>query len=74
MSSYICRNLIPYLTEKSKLETPLTELYLEKCWISCDGASQLLNVLAACKVPLKSLSIGKNILSRLVSRETYNLF
>ncbi|PWA69722.1 RNI-like superfamily protein [Artemisia annua] len=67
-------NLIPYLTEKSRRETPLTELYLENCWISCCGASQLLNVLAACKVSLKSLSIGHNRLSRLVSRETYASF
>ncbi|GJZ69273.1 NACHT, LRR and PYD domains-containing protein 13 isoform X2, partial [Tanacetum coccineum] len=52
-------SLIPYLTEKSKRETPLTELYLEKCEISCYGASELLNALVACKAPLKSLSYSK---------------
>nr|GEV39613.1 hypothetical protein [Tanacetum cinerariifolium] len=57
------RNLFPFLIEKSKCETPLTELYLDKCTIACRGASQLLTVLAACKVPLKSLSIGHNYLS-----------
>ncbi|GJW81396.1 NACHT, LRR and PYD domains-containing protein 13 isoform X2, partial [Tanacetum coccineum] len=56
------QSLIPYLTEKSKRETPLTELYLEKCEISCYGASELLNALVACKAPLKSLSIGHNYL------------
>ncbi|PWA86808.1 Leucine-rich repeat, ribonuclease inhibitor subtype [Artemisia annua] len=57
------RNLFPFLIEKSQCETPLTELYLDKCLIACRGASQLLKVLAACKVPLKSLSIGDNFLS-----------
>ncbi|PWA69721.1 RNI-like superfamily protein [Artemisia annua] len=57
------RELIPYLTEKSKLE-PLTELYLENCGMCCHAASELLKVLAACKVPLKSLSIGHNYLTR----------
>lgn len=67
MSFYDCRNLFPFLIEKSQCETPLTELYLDNCGIPCHGASQLLKVLAACKVPLKSLSIGRNYLSRLVS-------
>ncbi|KAI7752878.1 hypothetical protein M8C21_011594 [Ambrosia artemisiifolia] len=63
------RNLFPYLVEKSKCETPLAELHLENCELSCDGVSQLLEVLAATNVPLKSLSIGDNHLTRLVPRE-----
>ncbi|KAI3801117.1 hypothetical protein L1987_29220 [Smallanthus sonchifolius] len=57
------RILVPYLVEKSKSDTPLAELHLENCELSCHGASQLLEVLAALNVPLRSLSIGENHLT-----------
>lgn len=65
-SFYNCRILAPCLLEKSKSDTPLVELHLENCELSCDGARQLFKVLAALNVPLKSLSIGDNHLTRLV--------
>ncbi|KAK9055668.1 hypothetical protein SSX86_026753 [Deinandra increscens subsp. villosa] len=58
------RILVPFLVEKSKCDTPLVELHLENCELSFHGASQLLEVLAALKVPLKSLYIGDNHLTR----------
>ncbi|KAL8236379.1 hypothetical protein R6Q59_017460 [Mikania micrantha] len=57
------RILATYLLEKSKCGTPLAELYLENCELSCHGASLLLEVLALLNVPLKSLSIGDNHLT-----------
>lgn len=55
--------LVPCLVEKSKCATPLAELYLEHCELSCSGASQLLKVLASLNAPLKSLSLRHNHLS-----------
>ncbi|KAL7587179.1 hypothetical protein Lser_V15G38984 [Lactuca serriola] len=55
--------LIPCLVEKSKCPTPLAELYLEHCELSCMGASQLIKFLESLKTPLKSLSLGYNYLS-----------
>ncbi|KAJ0581268.1 putative leucine-rich repeat domain superfamily [Helianthus annuus] len=57
------RILFPYFVEKSKCDTPLAELHLENCELSCQGASQLLEILAALNVPLKSLFIGDNHLT-----------
>lgn len=68
---YKCSILLPYLVDKSECVTPLAELYLENCGLTCNGASQLFNVLAKLKVPLKSLSIADNSLTRLVIQETY---
>ncbi|KVI12316.1 NACHT, LRR and PYD domains-containing protein 13 isoform X1 [Cynara cardunculus var. scolymus] len=57
------RIFVPYLVKKSKCDIPLAELYLDNCELSCHGASQLLKVLSALNVPLKSLSIGDNHLT-----------
>lgn len=64
--SYKCSMLVRYLIEKSKCVTPLAELYLENCGLTCKGARNLLRGLVAFKVPLKSLSIENNTLNRLV--------
>ncbi|XP_071689978.1 uncharacterized protein [Rutidosis leptorrhynchoides] len=48
-------SLIPYFVEKSKSDTPLTDLYLENCEISLNGASQLLQALAQGKLELLDL-------------------
>ncbi|XP_076898372.1 uncharacterized protein LOC143551914 isoform X2 [Bidens hawaiensis] len=55
--------LVPYLVEKSKCGTPLVELNLESCELTCRGASQLLEALGALNVPLKTLFIGDNHLT-----------
>lgn len=55
--------LAPCLVEKSKCPTPLAELYLEHCELTCNGAGQLLKVLVSLSAPLKFLSLRYNYLS-----------
>ncbi|XVE78035.1 hypothetical protein DITRI_Ditri13aG0111800 [Diplodiscus trichospermus] len=54
------RSLIPYFAEASKKCSPLADLNLEKCELSCEGVTQLLDALSTLGRPLKSLSIADN--------------
>ncbi|KAI4300111.1 hypothetical protein L6164_033525 [Bauhinia variegata] len=56
------RNLIPYFVEASETCSPLADLKLENCELSCDGVYLLLDALSTFKGPLKSLSIAENFL------------
>ncbi|KAI8523158.1 hypothetical protein RHMOL_Rhmol13G0051900 [Rhododendron molle] len=58
--------LIPYFVEMSEKHSPIKDLKVESCELSCGGVSQLLSVLSTLTGPLNSLSIGGNDLGRLV--------
>lgn len=63
---WIYRNLIPYFIEASERNCPFADLNLENCELSCDGVTQLLNVLSTLRKPLRSLSVADNSLGRFV--------
>ncbi|KAI8523159.1 hypothetical protein RHMOL_Rhmol13G0051900 [Rhododendron molle] len=52
--------LIPYFVEMSEKHSPIKDLKVESCELSCGGVSQLLSVLSTLTGPLNSLSIGGN--------------
>lgn len=52
--------------EASERYSPLADLNLGECDLSCCGVTQLLDVLSNLKNPLHSLSIAHNELGRLV--------
>ncbi|XP_011014861.1 PREDICTED: NACHT, LRR and PYD domains-containing protein 13 isoform X3 [Populus euphratica] len=54
------RCLIPYIVEAHDRCSPLAELYLENCELSCSGATELLDSLSNLKRPLNSLSLADN--------------
>ncbi|XP_034902292.1 uncharacterized protein [Populus alba] len=54
------RCLIPYIIEALDRCSPLVELYLENCELSCSGATELLDSLSNLKRPLNSLSLADN--------------
>ncbi|CAK7349471.1 unnamed protein product [Dovyalis caffra] len=56
----LCRCLIPYFIEAPERCSPLAELYLESCELSCSGATELLDTLSNLKRPLNSLSLADN--------------
>lgn len=62
----LCRCLIPYIMEAPDRCSPLAELYLENCELSCSGATELLDSLSNLKRPLNSLSLADNGLGRFV--------
>lgn len=53
-------SLIPYFVEASERHSPLADLSLGDCDLSCNGVTQLLDVLSTLKNPLHSLSIAHN--------------
>ncbi|KAL0560257.1 hypothetical protein IC582_000657 [Cucumis melo] len=61
------RNLIPYFIEASERSFPFADLNLENCELSCDGVTQLLNVLSTLRKPLRSLSVADNSLGSSVA-------
>ncbi|XP_059660223.1 uncharacterized protein LOC132306717 isoform X2 [Cornus florida] len=54
------RSLIPCFVEMSERHFHLADLKLENCDLSCNGVSQLLEVLSTLSKPLNSLSIRDN--------------
>ncbi|XVF21454.1 hypothetical protein REPUB_Repub12eG0091700 [Reevesia pubescens] len=54
------RSLIPYFAEASKTCSPLADLNLENCELSCDGVTPLLDALSTLRRPLNSLSLADN--------------
>lgn len=54
------RCLIPYIIKALDRCSPLAELYLENCELSCSGATELLDSLSNLKRPLNSLSLADN--------------
>ncbi|KAK9281438.1 hypothetical protein L1049_004340 [Liquidambar formosana] len=61
------RSLIPYIVEASERHSLLSDLKLENCELSCNGVTQLLEILSTLKKPLDSLSIADNGLGRRVA-------
>ncbi|XP_050363520.1 uncharacterized protein LOC126782339 [Argentina anserina] len=61
------RNLIPLFMEASEKGTPLVDLMLENCELSCHGVTQLMKTLSSLSRPLKSLSIAGNDLGSQVA-------
>ncbi|XP_039032568.1 NACHT, LRR and PYD domains-containing protein 5-like isoform X2 [Hibiscus syriacus] len=61
------RSLIPYFAEASKSCSPLTDLNLENCELSCDGLAQLLDALSTLAKPLNYLSLAHNVLGSQVA-------
>ncbi|KAL2945477.1 Protein phosphatase 1 regulatory subunit 37-like protein [Bienertia sinuspersici] len=59
------KHLIPYFV-KSPEHFSLASLNLKNCILSCNGATELLEVLLALKYPLTSLSLADNYLGRLL--------
>lgn len=64
------RSLIPYFVEASEGCSSLADLNLEKCDLSCNAVTELLNALSTFKGPLKSLSLADNFLGRFVLVDT----
>ncbi|XP_057965670.1 uncharacterized protein LOC131156192 isoform X2 [Malania oleifera] len=54
------KNLFPYIIEASEGNSRLSNLRLENCELSCNGVTQLLEILSTFKKPLYSLSIADN--------------
>ncbi|GAV63852.1 LRR_6 domain-containing protein [Cephalotus follicularis] len=54
------RSLIPYFVKASERCSPLGDLKLENCELSCNGVTQLLDALSTLKKPLNSLSVADN--------------
>ncbi|KAK1353008.1 NACHT, LRR and PYD domains-containing protein 14 [Heracleum sosnowskyi] len=52
--------LMPYFTRMAERITPLIDLNLEECKLTCHGIKILLQVLSSFKKPLNSLRIGDN--------------
>ncbi|KAK1381087.1 hypothetical protein POM88_027831 [Heracleum sosnowskyi] len=52
--------LMPYFTRMAERITPLIDLNLEECKLTCLGIKILLQVLSSFKKPLNSLRIGDN--------------
>ncbi|KAG2712084.1 hypothetical protein I3760_04G108300 [Carya illinoinensis] len=61
------RSLIPYFVEASEGCSSLADLNLEKCDLSCNAVTELLNALSTFKGPLKSLSLADNFLGSQVA-------
>uniref|UniRef100_A0A2P2LWK7 NACHT LRR and PYD domains-containing protein 13 isoform X4 n=1 Tax=Rhizophora mucronata TaxID=61149 RepID=A0A2P2LWK7_RHIMU len=61
------RCLIPHFIEAPERCSPLTELKLENCELSCSGVAQLLDTLSTSKRPLNSLSLSDNNLGSQVT-------
>ncbi|KAF5458282.1 hypothetical protein F2P56_022319 [Juglans regia] len=61
------RSLIPYFVEASERCSSLADLNLEKCDLSCNAVTELLNALSTFKGPLKSLSLADNFLGSQVA-------
>ncbi|KAL2556891.1 RNI-like superfamily protein [Forsythia ovata] len=62
------KSLFPYFIEMSGRPLPFSDLKLENCELTCDGVSQLLEVLSTMKTPLKMLSVGDNDLGSKMGR------
>lgn len=62
------KSLIPYFVEMSGRPLPFSDLKLENCELTCDGMSQLLEVLSTMKTPLNLLSVGGNGLGSKMGR------
>ncbi|XP_002521155.2 NACHT, LRR and PYD domains-containing protein 14 isoform X2 [Ricinus communis] len=54
------RCLIPYFTEAVERCSPLVELNLESCELSCEGVTLLLDTLSTLQKPLNSLTLADN--------------
>ncbi|XWS47080.1 hypothetical protein CRYUN_Cryun14cG0122600 [Craigia yunnanensis] len=68
------RSLIPYFAEASKKCSPLADLNLEKCELSYDGVTQLLDALSTLGRPLNSLSVADNGLGSQVAEALGNFW
>ncbi|XVF81113.1 hypothetical protein PTKIN_Ptkin15bG0130300 [Pterospermum kingtungense] len=68
------RSLIPYFAEASEKCYPLADLNLEKCDLSYDGVTQLLNALSTLGRPLNSLSVADNGLGSQVAEALGNFW
>lgn len=65
-SNFFSRSLIPYFVKAFEKASPISDVNLQNCSLSCKGVTEFLESSQTLREPLNSLSVAENNLSRQV--------